>query len=300
MFDVIIIGGGPIGLNAAIGFGKQNKSVLLLEATDSLGGQLTKLYPEKDIVDIDAIESIKAKDYIKELVETLAPMKNVTIKLMETVKSIEHNEVKTNNNSYLTKYIIICSGLGSPIPRKMGLENEDNCQNILYSLQNIEFLKDKRVLVLGGGDSALDWTKEISKISNNVNIIHRRNEFRGDFNTIKDIKNVIIKTPYIPFKINMIENKLISLVIKNVETNIEETLDADYVFVNYGNIPSINTFSLESKNNGLVVDENFMTSTENIFAIGDICRYENKKNRIQPGLNELNSVIQFINKKESL
>ena len=85
-----------------------------------------------------------------------------------------------------------------------------------------------------------------------------------------------------------------SLVIKNVETDIEETLYADYVFVNYGNIPLVNTFGLETINNGLVVDEHFQTSLKNVFAIGDVARYENKKFRIQPGINELNHLKLFI------
>ena len=298
MFDIIIIGGGPIGLNAALEF-SANKRILILEAEGFLGGQITKLYPEKEIVDIDGIPSIIAKDYINNLVEKCTQNPNITIKLSERVNSLVQNEeiinVETTKSAYQAKYIIISVGLGTSTPRPMGLENEEKCKNILYSLQDLSTLKNKDVLVLGGGDSALDWTKEISRISEYVTIIHRRKEFRGDFNTIKDINNVIIKTPYVPVKINMSNGLLESLIIRDVETNLEETLRADYVFVNYGNIPFVNTFGLDSLNNGLIVDDSYQTSLKNVFAIGDVARYENKKFRIQPGLNEIKQLKKVIN-----
>lgn len=293
MFDVIVVGAGPIGLNTAIKVSEKGKSVLIIEAEDFLGGQLTRLYPEKEIVDIVGIPSIKAKDYIASLVNKVENDKNITTKLKEKVLSIDEHTVTTNKDKYEATYIIVAIGLGTTTPRPMGLEGENECKNILYSLQDLSTLKNKEVLVLGGGDSALDWTKEISRISDHVTIIHRRKEFRGDFNTIKDIKNVIVKTPFIPVKIIKNGSILEALTIKNVETNEEETLKADFVFVNYGNIPMVNTFHFPSINNGLTVDNNFKVN-DYTFAIGDIARYENKKNRIQPGLNELNHILDLI------
>ena len=293
MFDVIVVGAGPIGLNTAIKVSEEGKSVLIIEAENFLGGQLTRLYPEKEIVDIKGIPSIKAKDYIASLVSKVNNQDKIEVKLSEKVNEIKDHIVVTNKGQYEAKYIVITIGLGTTTPRPMGLEGEKECSNILYSLQSLETLKNKEVLVLGGGDSALDWTKEISNISDHVTIIHRRKEFRGDFNTIKDIKNVIVKTPFIPVKIIKNANKLEALVIRNVETNDEETLCADYVFVNYGNIPMVNTFNFASINNGLAVNNDFKVN-DFTFAIGDIARYESKKNRIEPGLEELSHILPLI------
>lgn len=297
MYDVIVIGGGPIGLNAAIKLAKKQKRILLVEAEDYLGGQLVRLYPEKEIVDIKNILSIKAKDYITSLINEMKNYPQIEIKLntkIETITSSDSISVSTNKEQFSTKYLIIATGLGTTTPRKIGIEYEDECNNILYALKDLDSLKNRRVLVLGGGDSALDWAKEISQISEYVTIIHRRKEFRGNFQTIAKIKNIIVKTPYIPYKIEYKDSKLQSLFIKNVENNEIEKLPADYVLVNYGNIPSVNCFNLNSLNNGLVVNEKFQTSLKNVFAIGDIARYENKKNRIQPGLDELEQIINYI------
>lgn len=297
MLDVIIIGAGPIGLNAALALGKLQKTVLVLEGEDYVGGQLIRLYPEKEIVDIETIPSIKSRDYIISLQKEIEKYPNIKISLNSKVESIEQKNclfINTQNETYQTKYLIIATGLGISVPRPLGLEHELECDNILYSLNSMDFLKDKSVLVLGGGDSALDWTKELSKICQHVTIIHRRKEFRGDINTIKGLTNITIKIPYIPYEIIAKDGKLTHLVIQNVENQELETLKADYVFVNFGNIPMVNTFNLESQNNGLVVNQEFQTSQKNVFAIGDVARYEGKKNRIQPGLDELQKVIKLI------
>lgn len=297
MFDLIVIGGGPVGLNTALEFSKRKK-VLIIEAEDFLGGQISKLYPMKEIVDLSFTPSIIAKDYIDKLVKECKENKNIEIHLNEKAVALNPSEngviIVTNKQSYEAKDIVISIGLGASSPRPMGVENENKCTNILYSLKDLSTLKNKEVLVLGGGDSALDWTKEISKISEHVTIIHRRREFRGDFNTIKDIKNVIVKTPYVPFKIEYENNLLTHLVIKNVETEELETLKADYVFVNYGNIPMVEHFNLDTVTNGLVVNQNFETSMKHVYAIGDVARYENKKNRIQPALNDLTKLLTII------
>lgn len=301
MYDFIIIGGGPIGMNAAIALAKENYKVIIIDNCEQLGGQLMMLYPQKEIVDIPDIPSITAKDYIEHLKEEIDSYDNIEVILNEKVIALEVENktciVKTNSRTIRSTYAILATGLGAFIPRKMGVENEDTCNNILYSLNDLNSLKGKRVLVLGGGDSALDWTKEISKICDEVTIIHRRREFRGDFKTIANLNNVIIKTPYVPYSIKMVGNNLKSLIIKNVETEDLEELPADFVFVNYGFLPSGDFFNLSNENGGLIVNSSMQTSNQIIFALGDVARYDNKIRRIAPGLKEIEALIKAIKNK---
>ena len=285
---VIIIGAGPIGLYLA----SKLDEYLLIEASDKVGGQLINLYPEKEIVDIKGIESIKAKDYIALLAGKVDMSK---ILFNEKVVSIEEGKVKTTKGEYLADNIVVATGLGFSSPRKLGLEGEDDCENILYKLSDFTFLKDKKVAVFGGGDSALDWAKEISRLSDNVSLIHRRTEFRGNPDTIKDCKNLKLFLPYIPYSLEKDGNKCVKIIIKKVSETEEEfiTLDVDYVLVNYGQIAEQNNFDFPKEGNFLKVDGNYRVS-EHIFAIGDVAAYENKKRRIAPGELEADKVLKII------
>ncbi len=299
MERIIVIGGGPIGMNAAIMAADQGLEVLLLESSDVLGGQLPELYPEKDIVDIPNISCIQAQGYVMALVKEIQKRcVTISVHMHEKALSIEKKgpiiSVGTTLSNYHASAVIIATGLGTFIPRTMGLPYEEATPNILYALHTLESLRGKRIVILGGGDSALDWAKMISRVSDSVSIVHRRREFRGDFATIASIKTIQIKTPYIPVEIKKSGNLLSALVIQNVETSIQETLDADYVFVNFGHIPSVETFGLEKQGIGIKVNTDFETSIPNVFAIGDVSGYEGKLKRIAPGLIEAKHVVEII------
>ncbi len=287
---VIIIGGGPIGLYAA---GKLS-NFLLIEASSSLGGQLTRLYPEKEIVDIPGIPSISAKNYI-ELLKNKINLNNVH--LNEKVIDIVPGKtifVKTQKQLYECDYLLITTGLGFTTPRKLGIDHEDEAKNIFYHLSDYKFLTNKKVAIFGGGDSALDWAKELSKISDNISLIHRRNEFRGNKDTIKDCLNLSLYLPYVPSSLEIKNNNAKSIIIKNVENDKLIKLDVDYILVNYGNTAEINNFPLEKENNFFKVDETFR-STSNIFVAGDASTYTDKKRRIAPGNKEVDAIIKLIN-----
>ena len=175
MKRVIIIGGGPIGLYLAKKLEENNLSYLLLEASEILGGQLSMIYPEKVIADLRDYKPLLAKHYVEEAIKQIN-LDNVVFneEVINIVVKENHIEViSKNEHKYLGEYVIIATGLGFYKPRPLGLDGEDLYENILYYLKDYHFLENKRVAIFGGGDSALDWAKQISQVTNHITLIHR-------------------------------------------------------------------------------------------------------------------------------
>ena len=296
-YRFIVVGAGPIGLSFARQLENKKVDYLVLEATDQAGGQLVRLYPEKEIVDVNEFETIKAKELIEHLLAKVDLKKIVFNQKVIDIQDGDSVKVKTNDNEYECDYLVVATGLGTSVPRPLGVEHEKEVSNILYSLEDFSFLKDKKVAIFGGGDSALDWAKQLSKLSDNVHLIHRRLEFRGNADTIKDCHNLAIHLPYVPDHIEIENNKAKSITIKEVVEEGKEAnflaISVDFILVNYGNIAEANTFNFEKDGAFLKTDSNYKIS-EHIFAIGDVASYENKKRRIQPGINEADAVLKSI------
>ena len=138
---------------------------------------------------------------------------------VSSIKNGNPIELSTGKTAYFCKKLIIATGLGASVPRPLGVEHENECENIIYSVHSFDHLKNKRVAIFGGGDSALDWAKEISAISDDVHLIHRRLEFRGNPETIKDCKNLKVHLPYVPSSIEYKDGKATSVTIKKVDAD---------------------------------------------------------------------------------
>lgn len=234
--EVAIIGAGPIGLYFANLCEANNIDYKIFEADTFIGGQLTHLYPEKIIYNIPGIPEITAANYVADLSSRLSTNK---IMLGTKINAIE--ELKQAYN-----YIIVATGVGECIPRKLELENEDK-YNVLYYLHDYSFLKNKKVIIFGGGNSALDWAKQLSEVCN-VSLVHRRDEFRGNAETIKGC-DIRVFLSYVP---EGLSDNVVTL--KSIKTSETIDLNYDYILVNFGQVVNKTTFE----------------AADNLFYIGDV------------------------------
>ena len=293
MEDLIIIGAGPVGLYGATLAALHNLKGKIIEANDQVGGQLTSLYPEKDIIDLPGFAKITAQDFINNLEKQfLSNPNHLELLLNESVINFEKVDdvitVTTSKNTYQTKCLLITNGMGLFTPRKIGLENEDEISNIIYKIDSKEDLKNKDVVILGGGDSAVDWALLLENVASKVTIIHRRNDFRAQSGSVEKMESSSIQVLKNKGVLSACKsNEKCTLTIEDNETKEKKEINSDYIFVQYGQIPSKDNFPLEKKNGLILVKEGYETSISNVYACGNIIIYPNKVKNITTGLGEV-------------
>ena len=297
--DVIIIGAGPVGLFAIFELGLLNISCHVIDNLDKPGGQCAELYPEKPIYDIPSRVSITGQQLTDDLLAQAKPFKPVyhLNQQVEKIAKMESNEwlVETSlNNKISAKCIVIAAGAGSFVPRKPPIENIESFENksVFYAIRDKSIFKDKKLLIAGGGDSALDWTNELSKDSN-VTLIHRRKEFRAAPDSVSKMQELETKGK-IKFlkgqikKISKIQDSRIMLEYENDDE--KSNIEVDYLLPFFGlkmELGPIAEWGLNLHENLIKVDtEKFETSTPSIFAIGDINWYPGKLKLILSGFHE--------------
>ena len=294
--DVLIIGAGPTGLFCAHQLGIIGLQCEIVDNLDKAGGQCIELYPDKPIYDIPAVPECTGEELTTRLLEQIKPFKTELF-LNERVDEVHQEKenwiVKTNNKKeFSASNIIIAGGVGSFEPRKISLKEAEKLEgkSVFYAVKDKEQFKNKKISIFGGGDSALDWALELSKIAK-VTLIHRREEFRGAPHTLNQIKKegkVDIKTK---FQISSIsgKNNIESINIKN-DDGKETEVKTDYILSFFGLIMKlgpITEWGLNMDKKTIKVNtENFETNKKGIFAIGDICTYPGKLKLILSGFHE--------------
>ena len=298
--DVIIIGAGPVGLFAVHQLGIKGLKAVVIDNLDKAGGQCIELYPDKPIYDIPAVPECTGEELTKRLLEQIKPFKT-ELHLNERVEEVypekENWIVKTNNKKeFIAPNIIIAGGVGSFEPRKISLKECEKFEgkSVFYAVRNKDNFKNKNISIFGGGDSALDWALELSKISN-ITLIHRRNEFRGSEHTLSEIRKleqagkVSIKTPC---QIEALESEkeLKSITIKYDDGKTEK-IQTDVILGFFGLIMKLGPIAewgLNMNKKTIEVNpENFETNKKGIFAAGDICSYPGKLRLILSGFHEV-------------
>ena len=297
--DVVIIGAGPVGLFAIFELGLLNISCHVIDNLDKPGGQCAELYPEKPIYDIPSRVSISGQELTDDLLAQAKPFKPVyhLSQQVEKIEKLESNEwlVMTSlNQSIQAKCIVIAAGAGSFVPRKIPIKDIEQFEekNILYAVRNKSILEGKKLLIVGGGDSALDWTNELSKVSN-VTLMHRRKEFKASPDSVSKMLE-LEKDKKINFLMGQIQNieGLNNGKIKIATKDNEEVtnFEVDYLLPFFGlkmELGPIANWGLNLDQNLIAVDtEKFETSVKSIFAIGDINTYPGKLKLILSGFHE--------------
>ena len=305
--DILIIGAGPVGLFAVFEAGLLGLKCHIIDALEKPGGQCSEIYPKKPIYDIPGMPEIMAGSLIDNLLEQIKPF-TPGYTLGETAERLIKNEdgsfdVITDKGSiHNAKVVAIAGGLGSFEPRKPPINNIAfyEGKGVNYMIKDPNQFNDKNIIISGGGDSALDWTIELSKVAKKVTLIHRRTEFRGAYDsvekvqTLKDKSLIDVITPSEVLELNGVD-KLESVMVKY--NGLNKSIETDYFIPLFGLIPKLGGVSgwgLEIKKNSIVVNNSldYQTNIPGIFAIGDINTYPGKLKLILCGFHEATLMCQ--------
>src|SRR5699024_8326715 len=274
--DIIIIGGGPTGLFAAFYGGMRNASVKIIESLPQLGGQLSALYPEKYIYDVAGFPNIRAQELVDNL-EKQAKTFDPIVVLNQEIKTVERLEdgtfqLTSDREVHYSKAIIITAGNGAFQPRRLKVEECEQYEgvNLHYHVENMDQYKDQNVMLLGGGDSAVDWALMLEPIARKVTLVHRRDKFRAHEQSVKALmdSSVEILTPFVPKDIIGIK-KAEKVILGEVKGDRELEVDVDYVLCNYGFVSTlgpIKNWGLVIEKNSIIVNSKMETNIPGIYA----------------------------------
>lgn len=306
--DILIIGAGPTGLFAVFEAGLLKLKCHLIDALPQPGGQCSEIYPKKPIYDIPAFPEVLAGDLVDNLMEQIKPFEP-TFTLGERAETIDKLDdgtfiVTTNKGTkHHAPIVAIAGGLGSFEPRKPPISNIANFEDkgVEYIIRDPEMYRDKKVVIAGGGDSALDWSIFLADVASEVTLVHRRNEFRGALDSVdkvqelKDAGKINLITPGEVKEIKG-DDKLIGVtIVKNGEEKVE--LEVDHFIPLFGLSPKLGPIAdwgLEIEKNAIKVDNSldYQTNIPGIYAIGDVNTYPGKLKLILCGFHEATLMCQ--------
>lgn len=307
--DILIIGAGPTGLFAVFEAGLLQLKCHLIDALGQAGGQCSELYPKKPIYDIPGFPEVLAGDLVDNLMQQIAPFQP-GFTLGERAETLERTEddffiVTTNKGTqHKAKVVAIAGGLGSFEPRKPEIEGIERFEDkgVAYLIKEPEQYRGKRVVIAGGGDSALDWSIFLANIASEVHLVHRRNEFRGALDSVEkviELKKASKIKVYTPSEVNEIKGKdaLEAIVLENVQTGLSTEIECDAFIPLFGLSPKLGPLAdwgLEIEKNAIKVDNtyDYQTNIEGVYAIGDVNTYPGKLKLILCGFHEATLMCQ--------
>lgn len=317
LFDICIIGAGPSGLFASYYAGFREMSTAVVDAIPEPGGQLAVLYPEKFIFDVPGYPQVLARDLVKSLYAQ-AIKYNPTLYMGEKANTLSKNSdstfsIVTDKRVIRTKSVLITAGVGSFSPNRLNCENQEKYEgrDIFYFVGNKDHFTDKDLLIVGGGDSAVDWALNLKSVTKSITLIHRRDQFRAHEQSVKELYSspgISVKT-FTELKSVFGDGKLEGGVIIDNRTKATENIHVDCILINIGfkaNLGPIATWGLAMENRAIRINGCMETNIPGVFAAGDIATLEGsvKLNLIVTGFAQaalaVNVAKRYIDPKAQL
>ncbi len=297
ILDITIIGGGPSGLYAAFYAGLREAKTKIIDSLPQLGGQLAALYPEKYIYDIPGFPKVLAKEFVERQVEQ-AMRFSPTVCLNEKVVKLDHRgdgsiALHTEpGNVHLTKTVIIAAGVGAFVPRTLDIPDIKRMEGkgIYYFVKDLESFRGKRVMVVGGGDTAVDWAQRLLGIAREVRLVHRSDRFRAHEETVKELLTS-------PCEVCMFQelkalhgtDRIEAATLFDNRTGEENTVEIDALVLGMGflaNLGPIKEWGLQIVQNAVVVDHMMQTNLPGVYGVGDLVTYTGKLKLIATATGE--------------
>ncbi|MFA6149117.1 MAG: NAD(P)/FAD-dependent oxidoreductase [bacterium] len=309
MYDITVVGAGPVGLYATYYAGLRECRTKVIEMYPQVGGRLISMYPEKEIFDVAGHRSIVAADLVRELTDQ-AMQYGPTVILNERVTGLRVLderviELSTPAGMHYTQTVIIAAGCGAFVPRKLDIPNliDFEGHGIHYFLNSFEPLRGKKVLVVGGGNSAVDWALSLDGIAAEVTLCHRMYKWQAHEAMVHRLltSRVRVKYPYFTLKAVLGEEKVTGAIIWNERSGLEETIAVDDIVLSIGMLTNMEPFrewGLNIVGSGIAVAPDMSTNLPGVYAAGDIVTYPGKVLLITAGSGEAATAVNTA--KESI
>lgn len=306
--DVVIIGAGPVGLFAVFELGLLDVKAHLIDILDRPGGQCAELYPEKPIYDIPALPEVSGQGLVDRLMEQIKPFEP-QFHFSQMVTALEKQgdgrfALETDiGQRFLCKAVVVAAGGGSFQPKRppiAGIEAYEGT-SVVYSVRQMEAFRDHNLVIVGGGDSALDWTINLQPLAKSLTLVHRRDEFRAAPDSVNKMR-ALVEQGAMRFELGQVsqlngaDGQLTSVVVKNKDSQSEIACSRLLPFFGLTmKLGPVAEWGLNLHENLVTVDtEKFETSEQGIFAIGDINWYPGKLKLILSGFHEAALMAQAV------
>jgi thioredoxin reductase (NADPH) len=301
LHDITIIGGGPVGLFGLFYAGMRGMKAKVIDSLAELGGQLAALYPDKYVYDMAGFRKVLARDLADGLKEQALQF-SPTVCLEEKVVELRQENglmvlATEAGREHWTKTVLITAGVGAFAPRK--LESPELARfeghGLHYFIRSVEHFAGRRVLIAGGGDSAVDWALHIEPMAKEVTLIHRRETFRAHEDSLRKLRASRTKVlTFYELRTILGDSRVARAVIYDNRTQEEQALDVDDIIVNFGfraNLGPIKNWGLTIQGNSIVVNQRMETNIPGVYAAGDVVSFPGKLKLIATGVGEAATAV---------